>query len=84
MAAQSTRLENYLQLRLPRTWHGWQVAFWCLLRRCPKCHGLLLQDWRIYDDGQRLYCLPCGGLILPRGVWRALHWNWRSEQQETE
>lgn len=68
-------------LRFPRTFRGWKVLAAVTLRRCPLCWGPLLRDWAPYDDGDTVYCLPCGGAILPRGFWRALVWNARSYKQ---
>ncbi len=46
--------------------------FWITLRRCPECHGALVRDWPQYDDGRFIYCMPCGGMILPPGFWPAV------------
>ena len=67
------------RIAFPKTRGGWAALLWLVLRRCPQCHGPLQRDWALYDDGQTLYCLLCGGLILPRGMWRALAWNRRAE-----
>ena len=61
----------------PRTLPGWRSLFYITIRRCPRCHGRLVQDWSPYDDGYHVYCCACGGLILPRGFWRALAMNAR-------
>lgn len=67
-------------MRLPRTWLGWTRLFWLTLRRCVKCRGPLLRDW-YQDDGETVYCLSCGGLMLPRGFFNALRWNQRSHER---
>ena len=75
------------QFRFPRTWSGWKLLGWLALRRCPRCHSKLSQDWPLYDDGITLYCFPCGGLMLPKGVIQALMWNaraWVRQQQEEQ
>ena len=67
------------RIAFPHTRIGWMALLRLTMRRCPECHKPLQRDWAPYDDGQSLYCLPCGGLILPRGLWRALAWNRRAE-----
>ena len=66
--------------RFPRTWLGIKNLFWLTLRRCPFCHKSLQRDWGWYDDGETVYCMREGGIILPRGFWRALAWNARAEK----
>ena len=69
-------------MRFPRTLLGWKRLFWITLRRCPKCHGSLCQDWPMYDSGDTLYCMPCGGAIIPRGFFTALRWNEATEKRK--
>lgn len=66
-------------MKFPRTILGWKRLFWITLGRCVKCHGPLLQDWALYDDGVTLWCLACGGLPHPRGFFQALQWNAKAE-----
>lgn len=69
-----------MTLKLPHSLVGWKRLTAITLRRCPLCWGPLCRNWPQYDNGETIYCLPCGGLILPRGFWRALAWNARAER----
>lgn len=71
-------------MRLPRSIRGWINLFWLTLRICPFCHCPLSRDFPLYDDGETVYCMREGGIILPRGFVRALVWNARAEAKETE
>ena len=64
-----------MEIKFPKTLLGWKRLFWITIHRCPVCHSALCQDSPLYDDGETLYCLPCGGAILPRGFITALRWN---------
>lgn len=77
-------LKRSKSLGLPRTLLGWTRLFWLTLRRCIKCHGPLLRDWGWYDDGETVYCLSCGGLILPRGFFNTLRWNRRALEEKPD
>ena len=69
-------MRRHLHIGFPRTRYGWAALMWLTLRRCPECHDRLLNDWPLYDDGETLWCLACGGRMLPRGFWRALRSNY--------
>jgi hypothetical protein len=58
--------------------------FWILLRRCMVCHEPLSQDWPQYDNGEHLYCMPCGGIIHPRGVVRAIRGHLLKKESEAK
>ncbi len=60
------------ETELPNTVKGWKALFWITMRRCPRCHKGLLGN-RPYDG--ELWCLPCGGARIPRGMMRALKEN---------
>ena len=70
-------------IRFPRSKLGWTRLFWITIRRCPKCHGALIQDpWRPWDN--TLFCMPCGGGMYPNGFWHTLASNYRAEKISKE
>lgn len=64
-----------MKLTFPKTLRGWKKLYCIFVRKCPYCHRPLQQDWALYDDGDWLWCLPCGGIQVPRGVIKALKFN---------
>lgn len=69
-------------MRFPRTILGWCRLFWLTIRRCPICHSPLLHDLWLYDDGNHLFCLYCGGMRVPKGFFRALIENEIAHKQK--
>jgi len=68
----------------PRTLRGWKNLLLLTLRRCPQCYGSLLRDSVLYDDGQTVFCPPCGYAMLPRGFFNALRWNARASAEASK
>lgn len=70
-------------MKFPTSLRGWKRLFWITVRRCINCHGRLLRDWPLYDDGATLWCMSCGGVAHPRGFLEALRWNARAALAES-
>ena len=77
-AAPCSAAGNYF----PRTRRGWKALFWLSVGRCPLCHGALLRDWPLYDDGVTVYCMPCGGAMFPNGLLATLRMNKRATKTQ--
>lgn len=71
-------------MKLPKTWFGWKRLFWITLGRCPQCHRATIYDPWDYGLRDIVYCMPCGGVILPDGFFSALRWNYRSVNRGAE
>ena len=68
----------------PRTLVGWRTLFWVTLRRCPKCKGRMVYDPWAWVAEDIVYCMPCGGAMLPRGFIRALLFNKRATSKQNK